>query len=306
LIAGYTPKTAADVLALPWTLTMKDTSSFNFIGPLMLSFAPLLLLLPWKERDVGVTAAATACFFAVALFFTREIRYLLPGFYLIAFLLGLGLRRAFAADAWAGGVHRFLLWIGLGYHFLWLFAIIQSTYRPAKVWLGEESRLSYMARIHSGLNPWPGRALDPAIAALPKDARIYVLGDEKAFGVPRPFVYSSVHDFTPMVEWANASPDPAAFFAKIREQKLTHVLFNYPEAARLKSYALFPWTERGWENFSAFAAEHLVLAATAKVENVENALLLLKIVDKPGPGDTVVPLGRTFGEILNAPSSQPH
>ncbi len=67
-----------DYLVFPWKQTMREASSFNFIGPLSLVALPLILLVPFKKvRQDPALAILTVVYFLVALHFSGDIRYLL-------------------------------------------------------------------------------------------------------------------------------------------------------------------------------------------------------------------------------------
>jgi len=298
-VGGYKPKTLWDGLRLPWILTMKDIGSFNFIGPLILSIFPVLLLVPWsKNGDIIFYGMVFAVYFCFALFFTREIRYLLPGFFILCGALGIGLVQARISFPVGGSLLGVGLFFGVLYHGLWIFQYIQSSYQPAHVVTGVETRHSYQSRYHSGLNPWPAHSLAPDIEKLPPNSKIYVVGDEKVFGIPRPFHYSTVHDDTPLVIWANESQDVVGFMEKLREEGITHFLLNYPESLRLYPYKLYRWSEQGRRNFLRFWDDHLKLVAVKGVDQVPKALFLFEMVDKTESPAASVILRQLFWKTL--------
>ncbi len=83
--------------------------------------------------------------------------------------------------------------------------------------------------MHDGLNLCPWNVMTKDLEALPDSVRIYILGNEQVFGFPKRFWYSSCHDDTPLVLWANSSATADDLFQKMTREKFTHILINAPE-----------------------------------------------------------------------------
>lgn len=274
-------------LTYPWTKTMQELSSFNFIGPMVLAGLPLLLFLPWnKKKDVLFLTFLTGAFFAFALQFAGDVRYLMSGFFLLAVLFAGGLTVVGELKPVVGLLVRGAIFILALYHTNWIFTCFQGLYRPAPVLLGNQSRQDYSATMHDGLNLCPWNVMDAELRALPEPCRIYILGNEQVFGFPKRFVYSAVQDYTPLVIWANESQDSAALYEKIKSEGITHILFNAPEAVRLRGYDLFPWRNSGLKNFYQFANEHLNTVQVKPIAHIQSGLFLFEVrdhVDQPQP-----------------------
>jgi len=299
LIAGYKLRSLWDVPRLPWILTMKDISSFNFIGPLILSLFPVLFWVPWRKNgDLLFYGTVFLVYFAFALVFTREIRYLLPGFFILGGALGIGLVQARKFFPVGGSLLGVGLFFGVLYHIFWIFQYIQSSYQPAKVVTGTESRHSYRSRYHSGLNPWPASVMIPELEKLPRESKIYIVGDEKVYGINRPFIYNTVHDYTPLVIWANESENEIDLLNKLKSEGVTHFLFNFPESTRLYPYDLFKWSEKGRENFIRLWDKHVNLISVKSVDSVPNAVFLFELAEERKSDEASLILRRVFGRTF--------
>ena len=180
---------------------------------------------------------------------------------------------------------------------------MQGLYHPVPLLTGAVSRSDYSATMHDGLNLWPWNVMDKELRQLPDSSRVYILGNEQVFGFPKRFWYSSVHDDTPLVLWANESANESELLDKLKKEKFTHLLLNAPEAIRLRSYHLFDWTESGKKVFVDFSNKHLQLVDVKPIANYPNSLFLFEIkdaVDRPSPlGD----FGAYFANVLNFKSS---
>jgi len=94
-------RSVREYLEYPWKLSFLELTSFNFIGPMMLAGLPLLIFLPWRGRkDVLFLFFATGFYFVFSLLFAGDIRYLLPGFFLLSVLLGGRTQRRGRAEAY--------------------------------------------------------------------------------------------------------------------------------------------------------------------------------------------------------------
>ncbi len=292
------PQSLQELVTYPWRQTFLEISNFNFIGPMMLGLLPLLLFLPFKEPAVRILAGITFGYFFLELQALGELRYIMPGFLLLGVLLAGGMSVAAETYPLWGGIFKTAL-IGVAlYHLVWIFQT-QGRYLSVPLLLGKQSRADYSATMHNGLNLWPWNPMMEDLRRLPEPCRVYILGNEQVFGFPRRFWYSSVHDWTPLVLWANESKDTSELLEKMKAEGFTHLLLNAPEAMRLAGYNLFPWTGQGKKVFTDFANGHLKLVSVKPIAGYDNSLFLFEIqdrVDSPHPfGD----FGIFFGKIYN-------
>ena len=273
---GYTPASIWGWLTLLWSIALRGTSNFDFFGPATMTCFPLLLAIP-KIRKIHIPLITfLAVFFITALPFSRQIRYLLPGFCIMACLLGVATANAYnqpeAKKVWS----KILLLFFIGamvIHTAHNFFLVQRMYSPWKVLAGSESRKEYTGYYHPGLNPFPTPPIFDAISQLPKDARVAFLGEEKVFGCPRPYIYSNVYDQTPFVEWANAATTEEDIYRETRKLGITHLIVNIPEAMRIKGYGIFYWSPKGAQLFRKFWANHVRVVAIRSQEGAPGLML---------------------------------
>jgi hypothetical protein len=62
----------------------------------------------------------------------------------------------------------------------------------------------------------------------------------------------SVYNKTPLIEWIKQAKSADGLYAKLREEKITHILFNLPEAVRLSGFNIFYWNAEKQGIFSQF------------------------------------------------------
>lgn len=135
------------------------------------------------------------------------------------------------------------------------------------------------------------------LKALPDTSRIYILGTEQVFGFPKRFWYSSCHDDTPLVLWANASATAEELFKKLNDEKFTHILIDAPEAYRLRGYSPFEWTDHGRAVFLEFANKYLHLVDIKPIAQFPQALFLYHIEPDAPPSSTS--FHDFFKDVLN-------
>jgi hypothetical protein len=163
------------------------------------------------------------------------------------------------------------------YQFCWIIQYAEGLYRPGPMLTGQEPYSTTVSTIHGGLNMCPWNSMTDDLKKLPDSSRIYILGNEQVFGFPKRFWYSSCHDDTPLVLWANAATDAADLYRKMKSENFTHVLINAPEAVRLEGYSLFEWTDHGRQVFRDFGDNYLKLVDVKPVDRYPNALFLFAI-----------------------------
>jgi hypothetical protein len=298
LVQRSIPHSPLALLEFPWTQTMLEVSSFNFIGPMTLAALPLLLLIPFaRVRRDPALATLTVVYFLLALHFSGDIRYLLPGFFFVALLVAGGVSSLTRSKKVIGWLVQTSFAMVVLYQICWIFQCAQGLYKPGPVLTGEQSYGEYVSTMHDGLNLCPWNSMTKDLQALPDSARVYILGTEQVFGFPKRFWYSSCHDDTPLVLWANASATPEDLLRKMTDQKFTHILIDAPEAVRLKGYAPFQWTEHGRQVFVQFAEKYLELVNVKPMAQFQQALFLYEI--KTTPANPQSSFEEFFKGVLN-------
>jgi hypothetical protein len=296
-VARTRPTSLGEFMTFPWKQTMLEISNFNFIGPLMLAALPWLLLVPWRRsREHMALPLMLGVYFLIALQFSGDIRYLLPGFFLLSCLLAGGVATLTARKAWLGWIVQGGFSLVVLYHLGWIVQIAQGLYNPGPVVMGQETHQKFTETMHDGLNLCPWNSMRDDLERLPDSTRVYILGNEQVYGFPKRFWYSSCHDDTPLVLMANTSANADELYKKFMDEKVTHILINAPESVRLKGYDLYPWTEKGRENFVQFAEKYMELVNVKNVDKFPQALFLYELKQNPAPSTFV--FREFFKEIL--------
>lgn len=279
---GATPSSFWGWFLLPWSLSVTGFgSSFDFLGPAIVAFLPTVYFYK-DQKQFWMWIVFFAAYFLSGGYLSRQTRYLLPGVMILAVFSGIGFGALLAqvrSTFWKGVFHFNATIMGATL-LLWSVSVAAMSYSPQKVWAGKETREAYVTYYHPGMNPNPPNNLFEDINNLPPDAKLMFIGEEKVYGVPRPFVYSNVYDKTPFVEMANASESPDQLFEGLRSMGITHLVINLAEAARLKGYNLFPWRDDKKALVRNFFQEKTSLLTVKPVDG-QNALVLLSMDGNP-------------------------
>jgi hypothetical protein len=293
------PASIGAFITYPWTQTMLELSNFNFVGPMLLSLLPLVLFLPFKEPSARIVTMVTFGYFFLSLQALGELRYIMPGFLLLSIVLAGGLSALSNASKVCGWLVKTAVFFTAMLQLAWIFQSADGHYRPWPVLFGNVSRADYSATMHNGLNLWPWNSMADDLRKLPEPCRVYILGTEQVFGFPRRFWYSSCHDDTPLVLWANESASGAALYDKLKSQGITHILLNIPGTVHLKGYNIFMWTENGKKVFTDFANQHLKVIDVKPIEGYANSLFLFEIDERLNEPSPVGDFGVFFKDVLH-------
>lgn len=206
-----------------------------------------LCLLAWKRsplvRFLAVYVAAHVLLWAAL---RPVLRFLYPVFPAVCLLAGGGfaalldscpapLRRAAAAAAAV-----FLLSNGM------LFYGVESVRNPFPVATGWQERGEYLNRKIDGY-----AAMEWCAKNLPSESRTLLIGDQRGYYFPRPYVSPMALLPTPLREWADGREDGRALRDELLKSGFTHLFFHAREAERLASYRVLDLTPSGrkaWED----------------------------------------------------------
>jgi len=227
---------------LPWELvfSLNLTPSNIPLGPIFLVFLPLLLLV--KHVPPLIKYLVGASLFLVILWFNTspQSRFLIPTLPLVSIATAYVLEHLSveARTAWlkrTGYVFLFVLFLS---NIGWELIYVYSFFDPFTVVMGLESRHEYLSRQRPDIYPITQYANE----TLPADAKILFIGDTRGYYADRPFIASTAHDKTPIVELAHESTTTDELAEHLKALGMTHIIFNRQEGARLyKSYEYLHW-----------------------------------------------------------------
>src|SRR5205814_708439 len=116
---------------------------------------------------------------------------------------------------------------------------------------------------------------------LTPDQKVLLVGEEKAYPIGVPHLYSGVFDDGPLISVCNGSSSVREVEQGLRRLGITHLMINLMEADRLESYGIFDWSPNGFAVFCDFWDRCLSLDHTEIVrakDGYQNLILLFKLV----------------------------
>jgi 4-amino-4-deoxy-L-arabinose transferase-like glycosyltransferase len=255
-VAEYSPCSLIGFLRLPWDIAVR---SLRFGGGMDIlgdyGWAPFVFLLPGLAfcrktlPPIARLMVTFAALFFVPWAFSRPVlRFLLPLAPVLALLSAAVwsraiLHRSRTTQRIARGLLTCLILGGFGYFFL-----VEGVIESFPVALGFETHDHYLTRKLTYY------AASQFVNRLPDTALVLVLGDQRGYYYyNRRVQVSPVFNKNPLVDWANSSTSSQDLAAQLKSRRITHLLINRTEWARLENnYPLFPFTSSGKQTWSKF------------------------------------------------------
>ncbi len=118
--------------------------------------------------------------------------------------------------------------------------------------LGSESRKDYLSTQRGGYpNPYYG-VIDWANHNLPETAKILFIGEARELYAERKTIAGWADDYHPVVMFSRSTKNGKELWKKLKEERVTHILFNVPEARRLAGYDMLHWEGEDLKVFLEF------------------------------------------------------
>jgi 4-amino-4-deoxy-L-arabinose transferase-like glycosyltransferase len=221
---------AADLLALPWHLTVQGFrfgGGFDILGPVLLLFMPALFFKLKIDKILKVLLLFAVWFIFFWLGTGKVLRFLFPILPFLCIFAAYGFHHSIE-EKWLKVPA--LLFLGAAVlHNILLFHWCMAPVDPYAVVLGGQTRSGYLAQKVSYYN-----ALERAVNPLPPASRVLFWGETRGYYCAVPALVPSVFDRHPLVAWANGSADSAELAARLRKAGITHLLVNNRELSRLR------------------------------------------------------------------------
>ncbi|MFA6031194.1 MAG: glycosyltransferase family 39 protein [Elusimicrobiota bacterium] len=279
-----------ELLLQPWTTSVGTWPLGDWPGPVYILLLPLLLVVrPRRESERALLAAAVGGYLLWALS-SRLVRYLLPAFPFLALCAALAvehpsLPRWLRRVGWAAALYAGLFCLQAAY--------FQGGGIGQREYLtGMTPRAEYLKRQHPTYGLPYYAAAEFADRALPKDARVLVLGESRTYYLERDAVASTVFDHNPFWLAARESKDGADLLRRVRAMGVTHVLLSARQLLyRENSPGVFPREAVRSSAFAEFWARHLKPLFEEREDPGDNPrwLTVYEVVDAPNPDGAPTP-----------------
>jgi hypothetical protein len=271
----WDPRIWKRLLATPWESFMVGRNPSSFIGPLLVAFGPLAL---GVSRFGGARGWLAALFFLQFLAWgvtTTMLRMLIPALPLFCVYCGRTLT-SLRSRLWTIPVALILVWL-----FAWQGEMLLELDIPG-VALGRETRSAFLARSHM---EYPSPYFDLAEfmdRELPKDAKVLLVGDARAYHVPRNVSASSCFDRSLLLDALAEAGSAEELHAALRQQGFSHMLISLSETQRLLASRLAELPEERLRILSRFMRQF-----TRRLRQNANFVVLYEL----GPVSGQIPAG---------------
>jgi len=240
---------------LPWDMTFrhKNFGSASQIGPLFLIFLVPLIFVRKVKREVRYVlgfAAFLFLFWAVTIINTR---YYLAGIAVLSLWIG------YCCDRYLG--KRLLRWVicpilgaSFLYNIVYTLNLTTDLFDPGAVVFGRETKEEYLTE---RLEHYP--VMRFANTALPDDAKVLFIGEARTYYIKRNYEANSAYDKTIIVEMIKRSVTVDDLLKQLKQEGITHILYNSREAYRLNEmFNYFNWDNPEQKQlFDTFTSRHL-------------------------------------------------
>ncbi len=237
--ATYAVERRADLVKLPWLLSIGNNSE-NAIGPVLLLFAPLLLLRRFAARGPGLYGAVAGFSLLAWMPVTHIHRFLLPTWGLLGLLVAWHLCEVGDARPRLRDAALTLLLVVGAVNLASVLTMWRSYLDLGNLLAGREAPAEYLGR--KMVNSYYPAATS-AGAALPRQARVAVVGETRGLYWPRPFLNQSAYDVGAFEETIRAARTPEEAAKRLKQRGVSHLFFNDAETSRLKNRFRYPQLE---------------------------------------------------------------
>ncbi|MBI5242192.1 MAG: glycosyltransferase family 39 protein [Elusimicrobia bacterium] len=270
------------LLLQPWITSVGDWPLGDWPGPVFILLLPVAFFLRFKSDSERAVAAAAAGGYLAWTLASHLVRYMLPSFPFLALCAALVIRQgvlprwvrraAWAAALFAGAFNfqaAFSQGAGIGQ---WLFLE------------GRVSKTDYLMtqRVTYGLPYYS--AAEFMNRELPRDARVLVLGESRAFYIERDVIAATVFDHNPFWLAVRESKTPEELLSKVRGLGITHIFLSARQLAyREHSPGIFPRDAARNPAYQVFWGKYLRTIFEDRVDSGENArwLSVYEVLEKP-------------------------
>jgi len=206
-------------------------SAYNYAGPVLLGLLPLVWAawsLPWARWALLYSGAAVFTGLCATYITRLLLMHYLPGILVLACALPFAMEQKARTRAAV-----FLLLAATALNLYWVSSIfLLSSMRGLSVATGRYTPGDYLIEPRNFYpHPTFGAYEHLARLGLPKDAKVLIVGESRAFYCPAPALVSAPHDAPVLFSWAHEAKTPEELLAKLDSLGVRAVVYN-PRAER--------------------------------------------------------------------------
>jgi hypothetical protein len=225
-----TGRSPLDYIALPFNIYLQHERFVTFLGTIeipsfLFIFSPLYPLTKGRNQPLNVVATFALFRFLTWAIGVQQVRHLLPAFPALSLLAAWVLVQLAGRLRFPSLRHALPAGLVLGMlvaSLIYLFGFVLQT-RPDLVVIGAESRDTYLRRV---VDDYAAQRF--ILEHVPRGERVMMMWDARGYYCDERCVPDGDHrGWARLVE---GEPDPLAVAAQLKEQGVTHLLFNLPSA----------------------------------------------------------------------------
>jgi len=218
---GHILRSVTDVARAPYDLSFREFGAGGRIGPILLVLLPFFALRRLPQPRLFAFSLITLLGGA---FFSGSLRF---SYFAVALLC---LYAAVVYEQTAGPLLRTLLVALVAVNILQGVAMLEHIHDATGFYSSGESKASYLSR---RIPAYP--VFQYANERLPEKSRILLVGEARNFYLHRPYSLASALDYGILKTVLAGNPGRDEFFARLKRDGYSHVIFNMDEFARLQS-----------------------------------------------------------------------
>ena len=235
-----------------WPLTMGGLQQEALPGAVFLTFIPLVFL--FRNSDKKIKLLFSYFIFSLVLWAILArfyLRYFIQSLPVASLLLGSYIANIESKELFKKALLALLLALSL-VNITYSNGLMNLIQEPIPYVLGQETKKEYLSRQRLSY-PCPYfETLDYANKIADKNAKILFLGETRGLYCRKKYIINGPGDYSPFVEWTKSSKDAAELYKKVKDNGVTHILFNAPEMKRLRSLDMFYWDVKELKVFAEF------------------------------------------------------
>ena len=242
-----------ELFRFPWQILNEPTrfgGGIDVLGDfgwvMFFVIIPAILLVSKKNDAVKLLLAYAVIHFSVWFITKPVLRFLVPVLPVLSVITGYVIIKLFENKVFVVRWVVHLILVLLTISNFYIFFYIQNIIDPYKVAMGIESKQEYLAKklVYS---PYP--AFEFINNNLKDSDKILFLGEQRGFYCNKPYIATNAFAQNPFVTWADESADSRGLVTRLKQEQITHILYNKPEGERLRGYNIFNFTPQGEINW---------------------------------------------------------
>ncbi len=248
---GKPERSIKNIITLPWNLTMGKKTQEPFSGAVYLILLPFLFLLRKPNRPLKILIIYFALYYIIWVNMRAYLRYFISAFSVGCIVLACYINESKIKTWFKNVICIVLVFMGCT-NVIFVAGVQKISLLPFMYISGFQSKKEYLStRRPSSPSPYY-ETISWANDNLPEDSKILFMGECRGYYSKKNYIAQTIADLNPLNEWIKTVENEKELYELLKENNVTHIFLNVPEAKRLSSYAIMQFDKRGLKIFSSF------------------------------------------------------